>query len=110
MLGEMSLPLTVVESSWDQHLIVDYDRKLVAIVPIDPDSSDDVDEDMKRMAQKATALAGMTNVFGHLVAAMEPFLYLGFSEAELAKRVSPGEFRDILVARRYHRVAMDALR
>ena len=102
------LPLQLVATSWDwdRHLIVDHANCLVAEVPINPDASDDsLEDDTKEMAGVAFSLSKMTNVFGDLVAVLEPFLYLGFSEEELRKRVDPATYRDIVNARRVHRIA-----
>lgn len=91
------LPLHVVATSWDRHLIMDHDNCLVAEIPINPDVSDDsLEDDTKQM---------MANTFADLVAVLEPFLYLGFSEEELRKRVDPATYQDIVNARRVHRIA-----
>lgn len=100
------LPLHVVATSWDRHLIMDHDNCLVAEIPINPDASDDsLEDDTKQMTATAVSLSMMANTFGDLVAVLEPFLYLGFSEEELRKRVDPATYRDIVNARRVHRIA-----
>lgn len=100
------LPLRVVATSWDRHLIMDHGNKLVAEIPINPDASDaSLEDDTKQMTATAVSLSMMANTFGDLVAVLEPFLYLGFSEEELRKRVDPATYRDIVDARRVHRIA-----